>query len=89
MISISQKQPAFSEFLIERGAEVNRLEPCGQTPLQMAAGKGQSRAIVALLGAGVEINSTNEQGRTALDFAATYDQPSVATQLRDAGAPLG
>ena len=58
----------------------------GRTPLHMAAAKGHSEAIAALIDAGADPDARNEDGRTPLHMAAEKGHSEAIAALIDAGA---
>lgn len=56
----------------------------GNTPLHLAASKGTSANIRALLEAGANVNQRNKQGRTALSNAASFGHADAVAALLSA-----
>jgi HEAT repeat protein len=60
---------AMIRLLLERGADANRGDAHGLTPLMAAAMKGCDRGVMKLLiGAGAKVGATNAMGVTAFDM---------------------
>lgn len=57
-----------AKMLVENGASVNVEDPCGDTPLHMAAYSEQMEVIDYLLTVGANINKKNEDGLTMQDI---------------------
>jgi hypothetical protein len=74
------------QFLIDRGADVNKPNPLGITALMFAAYCGHDEAIELLLSRGADVNVADKDGNTALGLAKQRgNQISIALLLR-AGA---
>ncbi len=73
------------ELLIERGADVNHIDSCGQWPLAEFAFRGNAVAVEKLLAAGAEADRTST-GETALLKAVFADDAKSVKLLLDAGA---
>ena len=64
---------AMIKLLLERGAEANRGDAHGLTPLMAAAMKGCDREVMKLLiGAGAKVGATNAMGLTAFDMGLYF-----------------
>ena len=82
------------ELLVKSGADVNfRYRNLKVTPLHVAAGRGKSSFVAALLKHGAEVNSADHEGATPLywlaDNGPVYtDLVEIAKQLLDRGADV-
>lgn len=74
-------------YLLARSRPVAR-QPRDCTPLGLAAFKGDTARINALLGKGADINQQDRVGRTALHLAALHERVDVVRMLLDAGAEV-
>jgi HEAT repeat protein len=64
---------AMIRLLLERGAEANRGDAHGLTPLMAAAMRGCDREVMKLLiGAGAKVGTTNAMGLTAFDMGLYF-----------------
>ena len=64
---------AMIKLLLERGAEANRGDANGLTPLMAASMKGCDREVMKLLiGAGAKVATTNAMGLTAFDMGLYF-----------------
>ena len=70
------------------GADVDTLEPTGNTPMHYAALKGNATTIKTLIDHGAYANSTNSQGLTPLHLAAQSGHSDAVKALLDNGADL-
>lgn len=71
------------------GVELNAIEQrghFGNTPLKVAAVRGDLHATRVLLDAGADVNAIVEDGFTALHFAASQGHPEVVKLLLQRGA---
>jgi len=67
----------------EEGADVvNKRNDIGNTPIMMAAFKGQSKAIDYLLKEGANIKLVNKDGETVFNAAAQGKQPATFIRLK-------
>jgi hypothetical protein len=57
-------------MMVDRGADLNRLDGYGMTPLHVATKQGDLGMMRLLLSHGADSSRRNRQGATALDFAA-------------------
>lgn len=73
-----------SQDLLDYGADVNLANKCGQTPLMLAAQKGDIPLVKGLLKAGADIGGIDQEGKMVTDYA---DAKALAL-LVEAGAPL-
>ncbi|MDG2054318.1 MAG: CotH kinase family protein [Phycisphaerales bacterium] len=71
---------------IDAGADVNRLDEKGISPLAWAAVMGQDDAVTLLLEANADINRRNADGGTPLHAAAFFGHANTVTLLLAKGA---
>mgnify|MGYP000090432921 FL=1 len=72
--------------LIEAGADVNKADDNGVTPLYMAAEQGHEGAVRALVELDADINKAIDVGATPLYVAALQGYLAIVQILEDAGA---
>lgn len=70
------------EALAEGGADLDRANPQGATPLMFAGMKGHVPATEWLLRHGAEWRTVDEGGQSSLDYAKQWGQKETATVLR-------
>nr|XP_022289771.1 transient receptor potential cation channel subfamily A member 1 homolog isoform X2 [Crassostrea virginica] len=76
-------------FLVKNGADLNRGDKYGLTPLHYAAMRGNELATKELLQFnGINIEAEDKQGMTALHMAATHNSVEITRMLIEAGAQL-
>lgn len=64
------------------------LDAHGNTPLMLAAWRGDEAAVDVLLAQGASVSATNGDGNTALWLACVSNQPALVTRLVQAGAAI-
>jgi Ankyrin repeat. len=57
------------ELLLRRGADLNRVDPNGETALTLAIGRGHLETVARLILLGADVNQPDGQGRMPLDLA--------------------
>jgi ankyrin repeat protein len=78
--------PEAIQFVLDRGADVNKSGKFGATALMMAAYCGSDDSVKLLLSRGADINATDRYGNTALSFAKQREHWTTIDLLRSAGA---
>jgi len=76
----------FIEPLIKAGADVNKADNYGWTPVYAAAYYGRAEIILALKAGGADANTPNDSGTTPVCAAACTGGAAVITALKTAGA---
>jgi ankyrin repeat protein len=74
--------------LLDRGADLNRLDGDGMTPLMRASRYGHVELVRVLLGRGAEVNRTATDGAGALFWACVHGHLDVVEELLAAGAEV-
>ena len=72
--------------LIQQGADLNAMLPCGMTPLIMAARKGDVNIVKTLLNRGAHIHEAMKNGNTAFTEAALHGDKTTMIILLKYGA---
>jgi ankyrin repeat protein len=86
-ISIARRDPDFTGFLLNKGADPDMgTERTGDTPLIIAARVGFDQAVEWLLSMGAKVDATNKMGETALITAVQQRNPLIVRRLLEAGA---
>ncbi|MCE5324967.1 MAG: ankyrin repeat domain-containing protein [Planctomycetaceae bacterium] len=75
-------------LLMQKGADIHRADPVGDTPLTVAVARGHGKVAMTLLAAGAKANHPNDNGRTALHAAAAQGSLELAKALVDHGADI-
>ncbi len=76
------------EWLIGRGAQQNRANQTGQTPLHWAARYGGAATVAALLRRGADLEARTQDGETPLHLAVSHHDSGMVKQLLRAGAAV-
>ncbi len=74
--------------LLDRGADLNRLDRDGLTPLMRASRYGHIEPVRMLLGRGAEVDRTAADGAGALFWACVHGHLDVVDALLAAGADV-
>ncbi len=74
------------EFLTKQGAEINRADSAGNTPLIMAIETGQRVLVKRLIEQGADVNLATSDGRTPLSSAKQHDERDIILLLKSYGA---
>jgi hypothetical protein len=69
MHAIHKRQPQSVRALLDSGADINRRDPSGATPLMMAAGYGYDEIVNLLLDRGADARAQLADGANALALA--------------------
>ncbi|MEO7719719.1 MAG: ankyrin repeat domain-containing protein [Capsulimonas sp.] len=78
--------PDFARMLLAAGAEIDRKNHLGFTPLMVAAQRGTDECVRVLIEAGASVNHRNNQGVTALMLAALFGNEETIGMLAAGGA---
>ncbi|OQR80629.1 hypothetical protein ACHHYP_17402 [Achlya hypogyna] len=76
------------QALIAAGANVDRANKSGWTPINSAANRGELSVVEQLIAAGADINQANESGWTPLYVAASKSNLPVVKALMTSGADI-
>jgi len=74
--------------LVERGLDVDTVDPHGNSLLILAAREGKAATVKALIERGARLDYRNRAGDSALMLAVLRDEREVAGLLIDAGATV-
>ena len=75
-----------TQLLVSKGADVNRCDVEGDSPLHAAIKVKSSQLVTLLLKTGADPNIANKAQRTALFVACFWEQFEIACKLLEAGA---
>lgn len=79
--AIFAQRPEFLKLLVDLGANINARDNTGDTPLSLAAKRGDLASIRYLLSCGADRTSKNNDGKTALDHALRLGHAEAAKIL--------
>lgn len=74
--------PAVTEALVAAGADPNRRDPSGNTPVHLAGKWCALQSLQALIAAGGDASTPDSDGKTPLDWAVERGRDDVARFLR-------
>lgn len=74
------------EFLRRKGADPNRPDPTGKTPLINAVESGNRVMARMLIGIGADVNRPDKEGKRPLQYAQTGAVPEIVSLLTRNGA---
>ncbi len=86
IISVARRDPEWTGFLLNKGADPNISGKGGDTPLIIAARLGFDEAVGWLLDMGARVDATNKMGETALIAAVQQRQTPIVRELLAHGA---
>ena len=82
MIATHSGHRDVAQLLIDRGADVNKADKDGWTPLYWACENGDTDVVEQLLGVpGIDVNKADWSGRTPLHMACEDGHTAVVEQL--------
>lgn len=73
-----------AEILLEAGADPNKQDLSGKSPLMMACLNGHLVLTKLLLDSGANINLKSSHGKTCMDMASSFDRQAIVTCLETA-----
>jgi ankyrin len=88
IIAIRQRHAEVRDFLIIKGADVNRTPGSRFTPLMVAAGLGDVQGCRALLANGAQIDATGATHEQALGYAAAHGHVEACRLLLNCRADI-
>jgi ankyrin repeat protein len=74
--------------LLQRGMDIDTVNPRGETLLMLAAREGKPNVVKTLLAARPRLQTRNPLGESALMLATILGHTEIAKLLLDAGAPV-
>jgi uncharacterized protein len=84
--SLLEATRATLSLLVSAGADVNKPNEYGRTPLTLAAHYGSTETAKALIANGAKVNANSADGATPLDEAVEFCHAEIAKALVAAGA---
>ena len=80
---------SITDYLIQRGAEVNCTDKYGWLPIHYACGEGHLDIVKLLISKGSDFTSTDEYGVTTLNLASMNGHTRVTKYLMQCAAEAG
>ena len=68
-------------LLLQKGADVNKRDNIGNTPVHWAAWNNSTEAIAVLIEHGASINITNDEGNKPIDVARRFEKEAAVRML--------
>ena len=78
-----QDSAAVATLLLQAGADPDRADPYGVTPLTRASMEGSAATVTVLLRAGADSSLQTNKGLTAAEWAARKDHLPIAAEIDD------
>ncbi|MBO5997062.1 MAG: ankyrin repeat domain-containing protein, partial [Alphaproteobacteria bacterium] len=82
MCAVTTGKEKFVDYLISKGADVDKADSYGFTPLMVASVKGNTEIVQKLLDAKADVTK-RRKGVSALDMAKKYGHDDIAKLLTD------
>ena len=89
MLATRLRHREMVRFLLDRGADVERTDDLGATPLMRAAAAGDPEVFRLILGRGADIDHDDWSDQTPLSVAATHGHAGIVEELLALGAARG
>lgn len=86
LVAIGERDPTWTGFLLQEGADPNQAARSGEVPIVAAARLGFSDAVEWLLARGARIDQANRMGETALIVAVQQRHTPIVRMLLQNGA---
>ena len=86
IIAVSRRDPEWTGWLLNKGADPNLFGKGGDTALIVAARLGFDEAVGWLIDLGAKVDAANKMGETALITAVEQRQTQIVRLLLSAGA---
>lgn len=88
-IGATLDKEAIAHYLMKAGLSADEPNNAGQTPLMIAAGRGDARLVSVMLQCGARAAVVDAAGKSALSYAQMSGNQVLADMLRAHGAPAG
>ena len=86
LAAVGERNPQWTLFLLQKGADPNLAARSGETPLILAARMGFTEAVEWLLASGAKVDAANRLGETPLIVAVQQRHTPIAKLLLELGA---
>lgn len=86
LVAIGERDSAWTQYLLQKGADPNLPARSGEVPLVAAARIGFEDAVESLLANGARVDQTNRMGETALIVAVQRRHAPIVRLLLEEGA---
>ena len=80
--AVLRKDVRYTQFLLQQGADVNKVNLYQESPLHWAVKAGHEDVVKVLLSAGALLNATDADSHSPLDWARDENQTHLIPLLR-------
>ncbi|RZC33993.1 Ankyrin repeat domain containing protein, partial [Asbolus verrucosus] len=86
--NVAEKNLKFIKSCVDSGADLDKIAPCGCTPLTKATTLEDFEMVKYIVGLGADVNCCGGDGKTALAIAASKNCLQIVKFLMESGADV-